>query len=369
MVTLTKMRFLLKAFDALVGRFLFLFLPDCAALSNLPLQKARRILIIRPGGIGDFILLGPALDALRAHFTGVEIDVLCERRNAAVGEIFGYFRKIYLYDRGVDLIRCLRCRYDIVVDTEQWHRLSALVAYLTGAAVRVGFNTNSRGKVFSCRIGYSQERYEVLSFIDLMEPLVGKKIIFDPDKPFLSINERVLPAFCDNVKGSTAAIFVGASVKERLWATDNFRELALRLFRRGVNTVLLGSRADCARAGAIGRGVDGCLDLAGKLPLSQTAAMIKKSMLFVSVDSGLLHLAYGMGVPTVSLFGAGIRKKWAPPGRQHIVLDKNLPCSPCTRFGYTPRCRKGVVCLELITVDEVMAAVDTQLDRVQHKYG
>ena len=65
---------------------------------------------------------------------------------------------------------------------------------------------------------------------------------------------------------------------------------------------------------------------------------------------------FGLGVPTVSLFGPGIAKKWAPEGDRHVVLNRHLACSPCTRFGYTPKCPIQAQCMTGISVDDVVAA-------------
>ena len=91
----------------------------------------------------------------------------------------------------------------------------------------------------------------------------------------------------------------------------------------------------------------------GKTSLEETAAIISMLDLFISTDSGLMHLAYGIGVKTLSLFGAGIEEKWAPKGPNNFIINKNLVCSPCTEFGYTPSCPFNVKCLSEISVDEV----------------
>ena len=67
----------------------------------------------------------------------------------------------------------------------------------------------------------------------------------------------------------------------------------------------------------------------------------------------ILHLAVGLGIPTVSLFGPGIAAKWAPRGERHVVINLNLPCSPCTRFGTTPPCPIHARCIQEISVDLV----------------
>jgi ADP-heptose:LPS heptosyltransferase len=81
--------------------------------------------------------------------------------------------------------------------------------------------------------------------------------------------------------------------------------------------------------------------------------------LLVSGDSGVLHLAVGLDVPTVSLFGPGIAEKWAPRGDIHRVIDHHLACSPCTRFGTTPPCPIQARCLADIGVDEVLGKIRT----------
>jgi ADP-heptose:LPS heptosyltransferase len=68
-------------------------------------------------------------------------------------------------------------------------------------------------------------------------------------------------------------------------------------------------------------------------------------------------------VPTVSLFGPGIEAKWGPRGEFDLVINRKLPCSPCTRFGTTPACKEKARCLSEITPAEVVSAVMKVLDK------
>ncbi len=103
---------------------------------------------------------------------------------------------------------------------------------------------------------------------------------------------------------------------------------------------------------------DRFLDLIEKTSLSEIAAILSQLDLLISTDSSLLHLGYAVGTKTVALFGPGIPEKWAPGGHGHIVIRKNLPCSPCTKFGYTPPCPYAYRCMKEIKVDDVMAGVE-----------
>ena len=127
--------------------------------------------------------------------------------------------------------------------------------------------------------------------------------------------------------------------------------------------MILGSRADRTEAEEIKKYAGDSIDLTGKTSLIDVASLLKQCRLLITADSGMMHIAVAVGTPTVSLFGSGIRKKWAPRGNKHIVLDQRLACSPCTKFGYTPRCRNNVECLSSITTDEVIEAADTLLDK------
>jgi ADP-heptose:LPS heptosyltransferase len=134
--------------------------------------------------------------------------------------------------------------------------------------------------------------------------------------------------------------------------------VAKRLIIGGYKIVMLGTDVDKKEAEKIKKYVPDSIDLTGKTNLGETAYILSHSKALITGDSGLMHIAYAVGTPTVTLFGAGIEKKWAPRGNRHVVINKRLDCSPCTRFGYTPRCRKGVECLASISVGEVLRAVE-----------
>lgn len=352
---------ILKAIDPLVGR-LGMLLPRPEGKLELDFVP-RTVLFIRPGGIGDAVLLIPAIRAFRARYPDVAVDLLVERRNAGVFSLCPEVRLVCCYDIPSELFSILRSRYDVVIDTEQWHRLSSVVARVVRAVVRIGFATNNRSRFFSNQVSYGQDDYEADSFMHLLSPLE-----FVPDRKeygmFLSIPSRYAGAadvFLAPLGGGPfVTLFPGASIAERRWGPEKFRELARRL-RRICEVVIVGGLVDHDDAESIEQ--SGALNLAGKTTLAETAAIIARSSLLVSGDSGILHIAVGLGIPTVSLFGPGRARKWAPRGANHIVINRNLPCSPCTTFGYTPKCPINARCMAEISVDEVEQAVMTLLAR------
>jgi lipopolysaccharide heptosyltransferase II len=363
---LNKINFL-KSIDRIIGKPLVFFLPIIKRNHKVSPKKANKILIIRPGGIGDAVLLIPAINALNKELPDTEIDILSERRNAGIFSLLKNVHRIYLYDAVRDLFHALRNRYDAVIDTEQWHRLSALVTYLTGAPVRIGFDTNERAKLFTHSISYSHDDYEVRSFLNLIKPIIQHHPEFDADSSFLDIASESafrLLNVSDNAKERIVSIFPGASVAERRWGGEKFGKTAKALSAKGYKVVILGASSEHADADIIKQHAAHCMDLTGKTDLKDVAAILKASRLLLTADSGIMHIAYAVGTPTVALFGSGIEKKWAPQGKGNVIINKHLPCSPCTRYGYTPRCDENMECIASIGVDEVVETVESVLDKL-----
>ena len=347
---------LVKWLDGVLGRLLADMLP---AAKGRQVAEPRRFLVIRPGGIGDAVLLVPALLALKERFPKAAVTVLAERRNGSVFSLCPAVDRLLLYDNRLDIFKAVRGGYDVVIDTEQWHRLSAVVARFVGASVSIGFATNNRRRLFSRQVDYSQDDYERQSFFHLLAPLG----ITPPEVlrlPFLTIPEQATRQVADLLAPLSGrrlvAFFTGASIAERRWGAERFRQVALALADGGLGVVVVGGADEVADGDlVVGGGVG--LNLAGKTTLAETAAVIARSALLLSGDSGVLHIAVGLGVATVALFGPGVEAKWGPKGEGGVVLNKHLVCSPCTRFGCTPRCATKARCLAEITPGEVMTAV------------
>lgn len=352
---------LLRSIDKIIGRPLTTVLPHLRECRGKASEKPESILIIRPGGIGDAVLLLPAIKSLREKFPESVIDVLCEKRNAGIFGLSSDIDKIYLYDKWADIFRCFGNTYAIAIDTEQWHRLSAVVAYLTKAPMRIGFDTNERRNLFTHGIPYSHDDYEVYSFSHLVAPLIDGIFHFEKDKPFIDRADGIGSYLVPEMTEKVIAVFPGASVKERRWGGEKFGMVARAMRDRGYRTVILGSHAEKTDAFLIKKNVADSIDLTGKTSMRDVAEVLKKCRVLITGDSGLMHIAYAAGTPTVSLFGPGRDKKWGPRGEKHIMLNKHLACSPCTTFGYTPHCNNKLECLSSITADEVTIAVEKLL--------
>jgi lipopolysaccharide heptosyltransferase II len=322
---------ILKRIDSILGKI-------AVQLLDVPSQKVAgtsSFLIIRPGGIGDAVLLTPAIKVLRRAYPEATIDLLAERRNAGIFSMVPEVDKVFHYDSPRELVGVLGRRYDFVIDTEQWHRLSAVVSRFTTASLSIGYATNERSRLFTHHIPYSQDEYEAISFLNLLIPLgIDEDAAFPAS--FLSVSdtaEQRTESLLGEFSGkSFVTLFPGGSIPIRRWGVERFKLLSGILNAKGIPVVVVGGKEDVVAGDnilAVKYGLN--LNLTGKTSIIETAAVINKATLLVSGDSGILHIGVGLGKPTVSLFGPGIAKKWAPRGENHIVINKNLPCSPCTK--------------------------------------
>lgn len=325
----------------------------------------RRILVIRPGGIGDMVNLLPVIESLQRLYPDASIDLVCETRNAEVLALAGLEDRALLYDTHPlrFLARLRRRRYDVAIDTEQFHHGSAVFAWLSGAPVRVGFKINPRrNALYTHLVSYSLDAHESGQFARLLEPLAaGRPVVVRPVPGFLAHTAQALPVGLRDklgVEKGYAVVHVGSSTPGKQWPAARYAELASRLRDRdGLGLAAVGDRRDATRLPT----VEGLVSLAGDLSLRDTAAAIQHARVFVGGDSGLAHLAAALGVPTVVLFGPSDPRKWGVSGPEHAVVRNELACAPCSIFGYLKPCRT-VACMRSLTVDQVYDACRRVMD-------
>lgn len=344
---------LIKKIDGIIGPFLLKILPR-QPRQKIVSQLCEQILVIRPGGLGDALLLLPVLKAVKSSTPDLKIDILCEPRNADAFAGLSFIDNLYWFNNPALLKKIFTKRYDIVFDTEQSHYLSAVLTRFIRSKRSIGFKVNGREKFYHQAILYSQSNYEVQSFWDLFKPFFHIPARFSFNSSFFLTKETPLSFM--NLPEKFICIFPGASISQRLWPEDRWASVIDKTQEMGWQTVLLGGGAEASQIKIIS-GLcrkSRIINMCSQLSISQTAHLFSKARLLISTDSGILHLAVLCKIPTLSLFGPGIAQKWAPRGNQHRVINKGLPCSPCTLFGTTPPCPRNVACMSRITVDCVM---------------
>lgn len=350
------------------------------ALQDISAVQPRRILVIRPGGMGDLLLLLPSLQALQKAFPAAEIDLICERRNMEVLEIAGWADSALPYDARpfTVLRRLVQRRYDVVIDTEQFHHFSAILSLLSKAPVRIGFKINpARNQLYTHLVNYAMDGMENLQFARLLSPLGISEPAADVTGILRAASFRIPgnPAISDFLKaGPSITLCVGSSTPYKRWDQDRFVALCRRLREHHPNLglIFVGGAGDQAASLAVMQKLKEedrsirAINSAGELSLSETAGIIHSALLFIGGDSGLGHLAVALGTPTVLLFGPSDHQKWGHAGSRHYVIRHSIGCAPCFIFGYHRPCRT-IACMKGIGVEAVVDACEKLLSQANVK--
>ena len=145
----------------------------------------------------------------------------------------------------------------------------------------------------------------------------------------------------------------------KCWYPDRFRELGMRLSQKWKAAILLfGNENEKTVAKEIASSLGGeGVDFTGKTDLLQLAALLERCQLLVTNDTGTMHVATAVGTPVVALFGSTDRVTTGPWGDGHVVVKKDVPCSPCLKRV----CPTDHRCMKLITVEEVERVIDQKL--------
>ncbi|MCD4718367.1 MAG: glycosyltransferase family 9 protein [Desulfobacula sp.] len=345
----------IKRIDQIIGPVLLKLFPK-AVMAKSKTISLKKILIIRPGGMGDALLLLPILKEISSSFH-VRIDILCEPRNESIFKSVTFLNQVFSYKNFKSMLYVFQKHYDAVFDTEQSHFLSAIIARLVRADTKVGFKTKGREKMYNKAIAYSHHIYEAKMFWELFSTVfsLGKPFHFNfpyfiPPRHNQSLSFKEEKVIC---------LFPGATIDERLWPEKRWANVIDWIANKNLLPILIGGSKEynqCKKIMGYCK-TDTGINLCSSLSILDTATLFNQTKLLISTDSGILHLGVLCNVPTISLFGAGIADKWAPQGKQHFVINKMLPCGPCTLYGTTPKCQRNKQCMMQIKSIDVIVAI------------
>ncbi len=349
---------------------------------GVEMRMARKILVLAGGGIGDLIGVLPAVESLRANFPRASITLLAAPSSSIVLELYpkrGIIDEIMDYEpegrhRGmaakIALSLSLRRKgvdLSYAPGRGEGMREEMVMSYLTGAYSRLGFRQARAGSLHTCSV-------ELRDDLPIMRQNLGILRAAGMDVGTDGV-DLVVPA--SGLKGASSLldtwgvarsepfiiIHPGASWKGalRCWPLRKYMELMRVLVREeGRKIIVTGGSAEASMAEEVSRefkGEMGVINAIGKTTLLQMAALMSLSSLFIGNDSGPLHIAQALGVPSVAIFGF--------TSAAQVVWRKDL-CVVVEPSGVTPRylhqydyrtAPEDEALLDLVSVAEVLAGV------------
>ena len=353
-------------------------------------DSVRRILVRGPNWIGDAVMSEPALAAVRRIFPRAEIVLLLKPVVAELLQGHPAVDRLLIYeDRGRhaglagkwNLARELRReRFDLAILFQNAFE-AALLAFLAGIPSRYGYATDGRGWLLTDPVARPDREtlvHQVQYYLGMLTPLGGPG---PPRPPRLSLGAREEA----EVNRSLAGVGIGESDfllglnpgstygGAKRWLPERFAETADRLLQeqarkggRAVRAVIVGARGEEGLAQTIAdRMRVKPIVLSGRTSIRQLMAVIKRCNLFMTNDTGPMHVAAAFGVPVVAIFGPTDFRTTAPFGNEHAVVRHPVECAPCL----LRECPIDHRCMTRVSVDRVYDAALHQLHTVSDEGG
>ena len=340
--------------------------------------QVRRLLIRGTNWVGDSVMAIPALREVRRLLPRTHITLLVLPWVSDIYQGSPWVDAVWLYDRKgrhagaagrIRLIRSLaQGGFDAALLLQNAFE-AALLTRLAGIPLRAGYRRDARGWLLTHALSIDPRlnaRHQTYYYLDLVERLLGRERTLDNPSPAQEKTTPELPLSPEDhtlarqrleregvrFQGKVVGIHPGAAFgSAKRWMGDRYAQVLDRLIRtQGVEAILFGSRQERPIAESICGHMDARpLVLSGRTSLSELIAMIACCDLFITNDSGPMHLAAALGIPTLALFGSTNQVATGPLGPVAVVVNKNVECSPCL----LRECPIDHRCMTRITVEEV----------------
>lgn len=337
------------------------------------MAEYQKILIIQTAFIGDVILTTPLVKVLHEYFPSTEIHFLTIPSSKNILETNPYIKRLIIYDkkgkeRGMknflNLVNDLKKEnYDVALIPHRSLR-SALLAWLAGIEVRIGFNKGS-GKWFHSQVlNYDPTVHEYIRNLHLLSYF---EII--PDLPiypdiFFSEEDHSVVSNWLNANGIVETermicLAPGSVWNTKRWLPERYAQLAKEFASFGYRVLLIGGYQDIELCNQIVEMSDeNAISTAGIFTLRQSAELISRAEIIITNDSAPLHLGVAVKTPVLAIFGSTLPEfGFYPYGPHDRVLEvKNLFCRPCGIHGRRQCPEKHFRCMREITVFQVFQA-------------
>ncbi len=342
-----------------------------ARKSGEVLPGIKKMLIIRTDGIGDLLNSTPAIALLHQNYPDAELTVLARPLNALVLQGNPDVDRILVFDRGgahrrlrerlqfYQNLRRERFQLVVAMQTATWPHF---VAFLSGAPYRLGRyqkrfkSTLTHAWHGTYRKGETHEVDRNLELASLMCHGEGvRRLVFHLNPDEIANAEALLKTWSIGTDRFLVGIHPGGSSFDKRWPEKHYAEFADRLARQYNATILLLHGPDETR---LARKIQETMQTRAAVyappSIRELAALLRCCNLVVCNDSGPMHLAAALDVPTVAIFGPTDYVAWHPLSENASIVRRNMPCWPCSAH----KCKIGWECTKKLPVEKVWRKIE-----------
>lgn len=347
------------------------------------LDKVKSILVFDTAHLGDIVNLAPFLRSLRERFPQARLVFLGQARiesllqgqrladeliairvpwavHSSLLRRYNPFSPLWP-TFAWRLIQIRKRRFDLAFTSGRSDIRHNLALWLTGARRRVGYGYAGGGFLLTDEVApdLSHPHYRDLA----LQFLKHLGIPVTKVNSFLSVPmddqhdaEKILNEMGVGTEDLLIGIHAGTRWRARQWGEGRFREVARQILERHGGKIIWFS--DPAELQQISAEAD---IIPVSLPLSQFLAVLRRCRLLVCNEGGAMHMAVGLGVPVVTVFGPTQPEWFGPLGDQHrVVIRRDVWCRPCADHCLF----QEPYCLRLIPIEQVMEAVTEVVERL-----
>jgi lipopolysaccharide heptosyltransferase II len=314
-----------------------------------------KILFIRLSSLGDIVLTAPVVAAARARYPEARIDFCTKSEYAPlVNQIPGVDGIIEVQKEVMNEARgeIANAEYDAIIDLHNNIRTRKLTRGLRHIS-RVHKRTIRRWLIVKTKRNWMAGRPDVIGrYFEVAGKLL--EISDDGTAPVFNLSQ---------LASRTIAICPGSKHWNKQWPIEYYIDLASQLADRGYAIELFGSAEDKEVCSRIARAVPRAIDHSGDLSLSELPNALAKCAFAITNDSGLMHLASAVGLPTLSFFGPTVKQfGFAPRSPKATVLENaGLYCRPCTKIGLDHCPETHFRCMKAITSEQALVTIEPLL--------
>jgi len=334
--------------------------------TKLPRDGVNKILIRGTNWIGDAVLTMPAVASVRAAYPNAHIAILVKPAVADIYKLFSEIDKIIIYEKEYDnplgvfrLARQLKNeKFDAAILLQNAME-AAIIARSAGIPLRAGYDSDARGLLLTHSVHLTKkikQVHQIDYYLEMVKSLgcvsMSRELHLETRLNLLHARD-VVGKFIPDINRPIIGIAPGATYgPAKKWFPERFAAVADKLADMySTQIIILGGKNDQDAARFVKDAAGQTLiNLAGKTTLREAIYLISRCRLFISNDSGLMHIAGALNVPTVAIFGSTNPVTTGPVGVYSKIVRHETDCSPCLK----KTCPTDFRCMNMISVENVM---------------
>ncbi len=334
-----------------------------------------KIAVLRANAIGDFVFALPALHALRAAYPRAEIVLLglpwhaafLEGRAGPVDRVVvvppcrGVGSPIDSQDDPQALDAFFRGmqaeRFDLAIQLHGGGRYSNPFVKRLGARVTAGLQAED-AEALDRTIPYVYFQSEIIRYLEVMRLVGAAPQSFDPALGITGRDREAAAAVLGEMPGPLALLHPGATDARRRWPLESFAEVGRALAGAGATVLINGTAAEAGLCADVATSVAGAHDICGRLSLGGLLGVLERCSVVVANDTGPMHLAAALGIPTVAIYWCFnlVNSSQLTRERHRPFVSWTTHCPECRRDCTDGRCDHEVSFVAAVPAGPVAAA-------------